>query len=462
MHIQFLGAAETVTGSCYLLQAASKNILIDCGMFQGGRGLEQLNRFNFKFDVGALDYVLLTHAHIDHSGLLPKLVRHGFTGPIICTHATQDLCEIMLPDSAHIQEEDMVWRNRKRLRAGQSSLEPLYTIAEAIAALRQFKAIDYDVEFPIDEQITMCFRDAGHILGSSMIEIWVTEEGQQRKIVFSGDIGNKNQRIVRDPTVIGEADYVVIESTYAGHTHKSREDTVRELHEIIQASLQSRGNIIIPSFAVDRTQELIYEFGEMQRHGTFPDIPVFIDSPLAISATDIYRRHRECYDEETWNIINHGDNPLALPQLRIARAVEESKKINQVEQAIIISASGMCEAGRIRHHLKHNLWRPEAHVIIVGYQVEGTLGRAIVEGAKKVKIFGETIAVKAQVHTLGGFSAHADGNGLIDWLRHIQNVKQVLVVHGEAKRAHFFAQQVEEKTGYPAHVAQWLEKVGLG
>ncbi len=462
MNITFYGAAQTVTGSCYVLRTAHTNVLIDCGMFQGGSHLEELNQLKPQFDPSTIDFMLLTHAHVDHSGMIPKLNRYGFKAPIITTSATIDLCNIILPDCAHIQKEEVDWHNRKRERAGQLPLEVLYDQDDVLDVLSRFQAVSYGEVRKLNDEIEVRFNDAGHILGSASIEVWVTEGEKKRKIVFSGDVGNFNQVLVRNPDPIESADYLLIETTYGNRCHKSREATRLEFRQIIHDAIGSNSNIIIPAFAVERTQELIYELGVMQREGQLGNIPVYVDSPMAVSATEVFQKHSECYNEATWNIIRSSNNPLELPNLIFSRTADESRAINNVHGAIIISASGMAHAGRILHHLKHNLWQPQNHVLFVGFQVKGTLGRQILDGAKTVKIMGEEIAVKAQIHTLGGFSAHADQDGLMRYINQFQSKpKHILLDHGEPEVMQVFQDAIKQTIGIPTTIPTWLESVEL-
>lgn len=460
MRIRFLGAARTVTGSAILLDSGRQKWLIDCGMFQGGKEIERRNRNLTAYRAKEIDGILLTHAHIDHSGLIPKLVREGFRGKIFSTQATFDLCDIMLRDSAHIQEMESEWETRKKKRSARETPDPLYTMKDAEESLRYFHPVRYEEIVPLGEGMRVRFQDAGHILGSAIIEVWVEDNGAEKKLVFSGDLGHTHQPIVRDPSPIEEADMLCVESTYGNRLHKSREETVQELLEIVRDAVNHQSKVIIPAFAVERTQDVIYTLGEFIRKGLIPSIPVYIDSPLAISATEIFKRNSDCFDQETRNILLGGENPLELPQMIYTRTTEESKAINDDSRAgIIISASGMLDSGRIKHHLKHHLWRPESHVVIIGYQGEGTLGRRIIEGAKMVKLFGEDIAVKAHIHTLGGFSAHADQKGLLEWLSHFQTPpREVFVIHGEEKVSLEFAQVVRDQCHFKTTVPRWGEQ----
>jgi metallo-beta-lactamase family protein len=436
MKVTCVGAAGVVTGSSYLIEAECVKILVDCGMFQGSRQMEERNYLEFPYDPHTVDYLLLTHAHIDHAGLIPKLVRDGFSGTILSTPATADLCRIMLADSAHIQQMESEWRNRKKKRAGRLQfIEPL----------------------------SVRFNDAGHILGSAIIELWIKENGRKVKIVFSVDLGSTHQPIISDPVYIQKADVVFIESTYGSRLHKSKENTYQELKEVIIAAQEDGGNVIIPAFAVERTQEVLYILNELYRKKEIPYMDVYLDSPLAISATEIFLAHPECFDTETINRLKTGDNPLDFPGMHFSRSTEESMRLNEIKKnAIIIAASGMCHAGRIKHHLRNNLWRAEAHVVIVGYQAKGTTGRLIVDGAKRVKIFGEEITVAAKVHTIGGFSAHADRDGLLSWLSKFDpKPAATVIVHGETESSLAFADYTAEKLGLISIVPQLGEIIDL-
>lgn len=454
MRLTFLGAAMMVTGSSYLIETGEEKFLVDCGMFQGSKAISAFNRRDFPYNPSEIDYVLLTHAHIDHSGLLPKLCKAGFKGPIYATKVTTELCGIMLPDSAHIQEFDAEFENRKGKRAGRKPVEPLYTVPDAYNCLKQFSAVSYDKEISLSPNVRVRFRDAGHILGSAMVEIWITEQGQTTKLVFSGDLGQPDQPILKDPVTISDADYVIVESTYGNRRHE-RYDREEALAQIVNETIGRGGNIVIPAFAVGRTQTILYYLHKLLKAGKIPDVPVFIDSPLAISATDIFLHNPQEYDNEAYDLYcRQRDNPLRLPQLVFTRTAEESKAINNLEKpAIIISASGMADAGRILHHLKHNLWRPEASVLLVGYQAQGSLGRRLLDGAKRVKILGEEISVKAKIYNLDGFSAHADQEQLLTWLSHFENKPaQVFVVHGERDTSEPFATLIAERLGFAATI----------
>jgi metallo-beta-lactamase family protein len=447
--LTFLGGAGTVTGSCFLLETGKLKLLVDCGMFQGNRELRMRNYRTLEVPVPSIDYILLTHAHIDHSGLIPRLFKQGFRGRVMATKATVDLCGIMLPDSGHIQEMDAEWETRKARRRGEKHLDPLYTAQEAVNCLRSFTGVPYGQETILDDQVRVRFLDAGHILGSAIIEVWIRENGQEVKIVFSGDLGNKGTPIVRDPAWVSEADCLLLESTYGDRIHEPVANEARRLQEIIQDTIKGGGNVIIPSFAVGRTQEILFFLGGMFRRGELPPVPVYIDSPLAVSATEIFTRNPDCYDDEVRAVLSSGD-PFRFPNLTFVRDVKDSIALNNNEsqRKVIISASGMCDAGRIRHHLKHNLWRPESSVVFVGFQGEGTLGRRILDGEKKVRILGEPINVAARIYSLQGFSAHADQNGLLDWLSHLTGKPgRLFVVHGEAAASATLSTLVEQRFG---------------
>lgn len=448
MRITFIGAARMVTGSCFYIQTKEANLLIDCGFFQGSKENEEQNANSFSFDPSGIHYLLLTHAHLDHSGLIPKLVKDGFKGKILATNATVELCRIMLMDSAYIQERDAEWDNKKRGWAGKPLLTPLYTADEAADSLDYFQGIEYGTIEEIGNGIKVRFQDAGHILGSAIVELWVNEDASgEKKLVFSGDLGQKNIPVVNDPTPIEEGDYVFIESTYANRRHKGINETTEELRQAVTESLERGGNIIIPAFAVGRTQNILYLLKKLSIGGKLDHLRVFVDSPMAIRATRITLNHPECLDDETLELIREGKFSGSNLSLEFTEAVEASMELNKIKRgAIIISASGMCNAGRIRHHLKHNLWRPECSVIFVGFQAYGTLGRKIVEGASMVKLFGEEIAVKAKIYTIGGLSAHADQEGLMDWLNKFKRKpRRIFVIHGEEETALGFVDAIKKQ-----------------
>lgn len=452
MKITFLGAANTVTGSCFLVETQQLKFLVDCGLYQGHANENMNNANPFPVNPGELDYVLLTHCHIDHSGKIPKLYLDGFKGKVITTFATKELCSIMLPDSGHIQEFENEWMNRKRLRAGKKPIKPLYTFQDAVNCLSLFEGIQYDEVKSLDGEIKVRFRDAGHTLGSAIIEIWFQENGEEVKVVFSGDLGNKGLPILRDPSIIEDADFLVLESTYGNRLHMQNNDKIEKFLDIINETIEKGGNVVIPSFAVGRTQEILYDLNKHRdlfddKIQKMQNVPVIVDSPLAISATEVFRHHLECFDEEAQSIIAKGDNPLDFEGLKFTRTSDESKALNdRKESMVIISASGMCEAGRIKHHLKHNLWRNESTILFVGYQAEGTLGRKLVEGAKLVRIFGEDISVNARVESIDGFSGHADMNGLIEWIDAFQKKpRKIFLVHGDESVIQDFSKTIKEK-----------------
>ena len=463
MKISFWGAARVVTGSCHRLTACGKNILIDCGLQQGG----DVYRENaLTFDATAIDAVCVTHAHTDHSGRLPLLVKNGFSGPIYATRATCDLLKIMLMDSARIQESDAQWKAKKNQRSGDPSEQALYTVEDAAATLELLVPVSYGDHTELFPGVTADWYDAGHLLGSSAIRFTVTEEDETRTVIFSGDIGNLNKPIIRDPQPVPAADYVVMESTYGDRLHESGEDVPRDLSEIIDRTLARGGNVIIPSFAVGRTQELLYYLREIKVRGlvkTNPNFSVYVDSPLALEATQIYDGDLTGYaDEETLELLKKGFRPISFPGLRLSRTVDESIALNSdPTPKIIIASSGMCEAGRIRHHLKHNLWRPECSVIFVGYQSEGTMGRLLLDGLSSIKLFGEKIAVKAEICSFRYMSSHADKNGLQHWLE-MQGEKpqKVFIVHGEEEAALSFAETLRG-LGYTAEVPLFESEYSL-
>lgn len=463
MRIQFLGAARTVTGSCYLVDTKESRFLVDCGLFQGSRELRERNYASFMFDPATIDFLILSHAHIDHSGMIPKLYRHGFRGPIYSTAATADLCEVMLPDSAHIQEMEVERINRKNKRAGYPEISPIYTVKDAEDCLKLFRRAGYAETMTVTPEITVRFQDAGHILGSSLIEIWAQSEGQEIKLVFSGDVGNYNRPLMKDPTIIETADYLFLESTYGNRTHKPYKDMKDDFRDIIVRTIGRGGKVIIPAFAVERTQDLIYTLSVLVKEQALPKVPIIIDSPLAIRATEVFRRHLKELDSDTQDMIKSGYNPFEIPGLRYSMTSEESKSLNEMKGgAIIISASGMADAGRIKHHLKHNLWRPESAVVFVGYQAEGTLGRRILDGEKKVRIHGEDIQVRAQIYNLEGFSGHSDQDKLLRWVKRFRvGPGCIFIVHGETEASENLARLISEQTRIPTRIPNWLEVVEL-
>lgn len=452
MRLIFIGADHEVTGSCHVLEVCGRYILVDCGMEQGTDDFETAE---LPMNIADIDYVLLTHAHIDHSGMLPLLYARGFRGDVIATPATVDLCDIMLKDSAHIQMTEAEWKNRKGQRAGKEPVVPIYDMNDAEGVLEHFVSCDYDKVMDLCEGVKVKFSDAGHLLGSASIEVWINEDGEERKIVFSGDIGNLNRPIIKDPSYINDADYVVMESTYGNRYHNADVDYVSELAGICQRTFDRGGNVVIPAFAVGRTQEMLYYFRKIKEEGLVKghSFEVYVDSPLAVEATQIFNENiAECFDEEAMELVRNGINPLRFPGLTLSVTSNDSIAINSDNKPkVIISASGMCEAGRIRHHLKHNLWRKECTVVFVGYQANGTLGRILLEGASEVKLFGEPIEVMAEIVKLEGVSGHADKAGLIKWITSFDNrLKQVFVVHGEDEVSTGFAKCLCDEYGLNA------------
>ncbi|MDW7668237.1 MAG: MBL fold metallo-hydrolase [Bacillota bacterium] len=455
MKIKFTGAAGTVTGSCHYIEIEDKKILLDCGLFQGKKEVEELNYEELQFNPAEIDYLFLSHSHIDHSGRIPLLVKKGFKGKIYATKPASDLCSIMLMDSAHIQEVEAEWKTRKALRKGEEEVKPLYDTKDAEESLKYFKPILYNQKVEIDENITLRFKDAGHILGSAIIELWIKENSQEEKLVFTGDLGMKNKPILRNPEIIEECDYLIIESTYGNRLHEEVEKRTEKLVDILVDTVKKNGTVVIPSFAVGRTQDIIYELNkyydghETETTKILKDIPVFIDSPLATKATEIFNKNPQAFDEEARGYIMKGDNPLFFKNLHFTQSVDESKALNiSTEPKIIISASGMCEAGRIRHHLKHNLWRNNAAVVFVGYQADGTLGQRLKDGEKEVKILGEEIKVNAKIYSIEGFSGHGDRDDLISWLKELKSApKKTFIVHGEEDSRENFAETVKTELG---------------
>ena len=453
MLLEFYGAAHEVTGSCHFLQFGGKNLLVDCGMEQGP---DLYVNQEIPVNASDIDYVFVTHAHIDHSGLLPLFYSRGFRGQIFATTATCELCNIMLKDSAHIQMFEAEWRNRKARRAGRPEVVPLYDMNDAEGVLQHFVPCDYNNRMNICEGLDVRFVDAGHLLGSSSIEFWVQEDGKEVKIVFSGDIGHGNKPLIKNPQYIEEADYVVMESTYGDRLHAAPPDFAAELARVIRSTFSRGGNLVIPAFSVGRTQEMLYFLRRIKTEHLLPEyenFPVYIDSPLSVEATNIFHKSvADCFSEEAKELVNSGINPIGFPGLKTAVTSEESKLINfEKKPVVIISASGMCEAGRIRHHLKHNLWRPESTILFVGYQVPGTLGNTLLNGVKEVKLFGETIEVHAQIENLPGISGHADRAKLTEWAAAFQKKpKKVFVVHGEDGVTDDFAKHLQEELGLDA------------
>jgi len=474
MNITFLGATKTVTGSNFLVEAAGKKFLVDLGMYQGQAKEIMLNTDSFLFEVDEIDFMILTHAHIDHSGRIPKLYKEGYRKNIYATKPTVDLCTIMLPDSGHIQEMEVEWINRKRKREGKHAVDALYTQEDAEKCLELFVGYEYNQMIYIDDNICFRFRDAGHMLGSSIIEIWIKEEGTIRKVVFTGDLGNNDTPLLREPEMIEDADFLVIESTYGGRLHNKEIDKAERFLEIVYETIEKHGKVIIPSFAVGRTQEILFEINKIRerqdsdefvlKYRKLMNVPVYVDSPLAISATEIFMKNIYWFDEETEKLmLENKVNPLEFPGLKLARSLEESKALNESnESSIIISASGMCEVGRIKHHLKHNLWNPNSTILFVGYQAEGTLGRKIVDGVKRVKIFGEEVAINARIEYIEGYSGHADQEGLLRFINSFsKKPKNIFLVHGEKEGQVTLKNKIEEKYNIDVIIPDYGEEYRL-
>ncbi|MFA6222749.1 MAG: MBL fold metallo-hydrolase [Desulfomonilaceae bacterium] len=459
------GGAGSVTGSNYLLETSDgRKLIVDCGLFQGAKDMELRNWEPWGYEPKAIKNLILTHAHIDHSGRIPKFVKDGFNGRIITSPPTAELCQVMLLDSAHVQEMEAEWKTRKNSRRARTGSTPLYTTKDATESLKFFVPFELDKIFDVEPGIKARLRNAGHVLGSSIVELWVQDEGSQTKIVFSGDLGKHDQLIVKDPSEISEADDLFIESTYGDRLHRNFQDSKAEFLEAIHYALSNREKVIIPAFALERTQEVLYLLGEFLRSGQIPNIPIYLDSPLAIKATEIFRNNKQYYDQATQAIVEQGFDPFSMPNLKLTPSTQDSMKINEVKgSAIIISANGMCSAGRIKHHLKHNLWRPGASIIIAGFQAQGATGRQIVDGAKTVTIFGEKVAVKAKVFTIGGLSAHADQADLLAWVGHFagKSKPRVFVTHGEPRSSNALAIKIREQWGLDAYVPQWREVLRL-
>ncbi len=465
MKIIFLGAARTVTGSCYIIETGKIRFAVDCGMFQGAAEIEKRNWETGVYDPVHIDFFIITHAHIDHTGLLPRMTQKGFSGPVYTTEPTGDLLKILLLDSAHIQEVEASWKNKKMQRNGrQPEILPLYYLKDAEAVGPLVKCRAYDDAFSPAPGVKVKFQDAGHILGAAILEVFIEENGTTTKLVFSGDIGRRHQLLMKDPSTISDADFLFMESTYGNRNHKGEEDSLQELAEAINFSYSRREKVIIPAFAVERTQEILYSLYLLHRAGKLPqDMPVFLDSPLAIQVTEIFRRYRSYLDGETQSLLKKGEDPLDLPQLKFSLTTAQSMEINEMQgPAVVISASGMANAGRIKHHLRHNLWRPGASVVFVGFQAEGTPGRKMVDGAKKIRIFSEDIAINAKIFTIGGFSAHAGQDQLLDWLGNFQNKKmQIFLVHGELTAQEQLATAIKNRYGFAVDIPEYLEEIQL-
>lgn len=455
MNITFYGAAEDVTGSCHMVEVEGHKFLVDCGLFQGSLTDQMLNYEDFPFNIQEVEFVILTHAHIDHSGRIPKLYKAGYKNPVYCTTATKELCKIMLPDSGHIQETEIEWVNRKRMRAGKAPNEPIYTQQDGIDCIEVFQGVEYGNRIKINDNISFELKDAGHMLGSAIVELYLTENGEEKKVTFTGDLGNLNLPIINDPQTIDGTDVLVMESTYGDRIHSSIKDQSSKFIQTILDTTRRGGNVIIPSFAVGRTQEILYEINKYYSDDSIREelskIPVYVDSPLAINATKIFETQHQYYDEEALSYLLKGDNPLVFDNLHFCETSEESQALNEdMQPKIIISASGMCEVGRIKHHLKHNLYRPECTVLFVGYQAEGTLGKKIMSGEKLVKIFGEEIAVNAEIKYLDAFSGHADRDGLLNWVGAMtKKPEQIFIVHGEIDAQKVLREYIEQ--GFKIH-----------
>ena len=448
MELEFFGAAGEVTGSCHILHVGGRKLLLDCGMIQGSRKTEARNADPFPFSTSDIDAVVLSHAHIDHSGRLPLLAKRGYAGPIYTHNASRDLCHILLRDSARLGERDAEFQNRKRERKGLSRVKPLYTVADAEAVLALIEGARYEERREILPGVTIRFRDAGHIMGSSIVEVWIEEGEITRKIVFSGDLGQYDTPVLKDPTRIEDADLVLMESTYGSREHRDRALTFQEIGEIIRETKHAHGNILIPAFAVGRSQEILYLFGKHFDEWGLEPWKIFLDSPMAIEASRVYWDYPHLYDEEATKLRRELNQMPPLPNLHLSQSTQESMEINKIRSgAIVIAGSGMCNGGRIVHHLKHNLWRKECQVIIVGYQAQGSLGRRLVEGSRRVRIYGETVRVGAHIRTVGGLSAHGDREDLANWYRGFENRPPVCLVHGEVGAAKSFKEKLESECG---------------
>lgn len=473
MKITFLGATKIVTGSNFLVEAAGKKFLVDCGLYQGKAELEEQNYREFDYNPAEIDFMLLTHAHIDHSGRIPKLYNDGFKGPIYAHKATCDLCQIMLPDSGHIQEMEAEWKNKKRIRKGQPTRGPLYTAEDALKCMEIFVPVKYDEIIQVSENIYVRFNDAGHMLGSSTIEIWAKEDGKETKAVFSGDLGNNDIPLLSEPTMIDNCDYLVMESTYGSRLHIRNDQKAELFLKIVSETIDNGGTVVIPSFAVGRTQEILYEINKIKenRHDeeflreyrTLMKVPVYVDSPLAISATQVFKENMDLFEDEVKEEMERGNNPLEFPGLKFTQTADESKALNESnEPSIIISASGMCDVGRIKHHLKHNIWNPKSTILFVGYQAPGTLGYEIVNGAKKVTIFGEEFAVNARIEYIEGYSGHADQEWLMNFVYSFYNKpKHIFLVHGEEESQKVLRNKILENTGIGVTIPEYGETYQL-
>ena len=462
MLLIFYGAAETVTGSCFVVEVAGKKVMVDCGMFQGPRAIRERNYQEFPFSPRNIDFVLLTHAHIDHTGLLPKLFKHGFQGEAFATDATVDLCEVMLPDSGYIQETEVERLNRKNRRAGRTLVEPIYTEEDGWHCAQQINRVQLNEWLELTPHIRARFLNAGHILGSAIIELHIEHLGVSNTLVFSGDLGGTDKPYVHDPDTVAQADFVIVESTYGNRMHRDKDDRTEKLAQVIWETYRKGGNLIIPAFAVERTQDLLYDINILSNDNRIPHMDVYIDSPMAIAATEVFRKHADSFDDQTQALIKDGLNPLSMPNLRFSRTAEDSKNLNEINGAIILAASGMCDFGRIKHHLRHNLWRPESTILFVGYQAPATRGDYLLRGSKMIRLFDEDVAVKADIRQIDGYSSHADQQALLEWLKAIKDPpKQVFLVHGTPDGLETMAKLIPEQLNLKAYVPGWRETVEL-
>jgi len=462
MKITFLGATQQVTGSCHLLEAAGKKILLDCGLIQGNHDSEELNTAPFDFDVKSIDAVVLSHAHLDHSGRLPLLVKRGYKGPIYTHNASIDLCKILLEDAGYLNERGVEWENRKRERKGQELITPLYTQEEAKDTQQYFKCIEYNTTTKIFPGVLLTLNDAGHILGSAIVELDLNENAENRKIIYSGDLGHFGAPILKNPTALHHADLVIMESTYGDRLHRDWESTWKELGDIIQCAKNDKGNILIPAFTVGRTQELLYVFGKHFDEWGLNNWQIFLDSPMAIDTTEVYSKYSDIYNKHAKMRFEKCGNPFDLPNLHLTPSTAESIALNNIRSgAIIIAGSGMCTGGRIKQHLKHNLWRKHCHIIFVGFQARGTPGRALIDGAENLHLWGERIQVNAKVHTVGGFSAHADQQGLITWYQQFSDKPQLVLVHGEEEAQKVLADKIYNDLNIQIKIAEHGDSINL-
>ena len=462
IEVEFLGAAGEVTGSCHLITVGDYKILLDCGLVQGRAKDEERNRLAFPFDPASIDAVVLSHAHIDHSGRLPLLVKAGFRGTIFTHRASRDLCRIMLKDSAFLYQKDVEWENRKRARKGLKLVEAMYTVDDAAVAMKQFKGLVYQQKKRILPNVTLQLNDAGHILGSSIVELWLEDEGQKRKLVFSGDLGRSGMPILQDPAVISEADLVIMESTYGDRMHRSWDETTKEISSVLSTAMSGNGNILMPAFSVGRTQEILYLFAKYYKQWRLDRWQIFLDSPLAIEATRIFMNNSDLFNADMAALFQKNKQQSILPNLHISRTTNQSMALNRVHAgAIIIAGSGMCSGGRIKQHLKHNVWRSDCHVIISGFQARGTLGRKLVDGAKRITLWGEAVQVAASIHTIGGLSAHADQRALKNWYRNFRNRPRVVLVHGEPQAQECLRDVLQNELKAKVVIAKRGQKVNL-